>query len=126
MAISYRCVFISIGTKQWDGTPIYVGYEGRMGNKDFEVDHEITRAEMPTITGTEDFDGDIELVSSQVETTPFVEAKKPRDVVDVNALPVKTPKAPPPVPTPKKSVAAASFYAPAKQTKPKGHVYVLY
>ncbi|EKM54084.1 uncharacterized protein PHACADRAFT_29344 [Phanerochaete carnosa HHB-10118-sp] len=111
-----------VGTKQWDGTPIYVGYEGRMGNKDFEVDHEITRADMPTITGAEDFDGDIELVGSQVEAAPFVEAKKPRNVVDVDTLPVKVPKAPQPVPAPapKKSVAAASFYAPVQQARPKG------
>ena len=42
----------SVGTKKWDGTPIYIGYENRIGNKDFEVDHEITKTEMPTITGS--------------------------------------------------------------------------
>lgn len=97
-----------------------------MGNKNFEVDHEITRPEMPTITGTEDFDEDVELISSQVDATPFVEAKESKgEVDDVDALPLKLLKVEPPAPVHKKSVAAASFYAPAQKAKPKGPVYVL-
>ncbi|GJE96776.1 DEAD/DEAH box helicase [Phanerochaete sordida] len=113
-----------IGTRQWDGTPIYIGYEGRMGNKDFEVDHEISRSEMPSITGREDLDDDVELVSSQVDTTPFIEGKKSRgQAIDVDALPKVEPKGSPPAPPAKKYVAPASFYAPAQKIRPKGPLH---
>ena len=99
-----------------------------MGNKEPEVDHEITRAEMPTITGAEDFDDDIGLASSQVDAAPFIEAKKSRhEVIDIDSSsPTVTPKAEPSAPPPKKYVAPASFYAPAQKTKPKGPLYVPY
>ena len=120
----------SIGTKRWDGTPIYIGYENRIGNKDFEVDHEISRAEMPTITGAEDFDEDIELVASQAESPLFIEAKKRKtEIIDVDAAVVSSNSSTPaPVNTAssagKKYVPPASFYAPAQPKKAKGPLYV--
>ena len=117
----------SIGTKRWDGTPIYIGYENRIGNRQFEVDHEISKAEMPSITGSSiESDDDIEIISSQVDSTPFVEAKRSKSsVIDVDAIPESKPKltAPPTPPPPapvKKYVAPASFYAPAPKIKAKG------
>lgn len=123
-----------IGTKRWDGTPIYVGYAGRMGNKEFEVDNEISKSEMPTITGSaDDYDDDIELLGTQAEAAPFIEAKRSKsEVIDVDAPP--RPSFRPPAPTPKPEtpssasktyVSPASFYAPAQvKLKPKGPLWV--
>jgi DNA repair and recombination protein RAD54B len=125
----------SIGTKRWDGTPIYIGYENHIGNKQFEVDNEIPRAEMPTITGSaEEHDDAIEIVSSQEETAPFVEAKRHKnEVIDVDATRDTRPTHPAPAPAveaassmSKRYVAPASFYAPAQtKVKAKGPLYVL-
>lgn len=99
-----------------------------MANKDLEVDHEISRAEMPTITGSEEFDPDVELMASQSESPLFIEAKKRKvEVLDVDAASA----VPQPAPvhanitsTNKKYVSAASFYAPAQPKKTKGPLLV--
>lgn len=80
---------------------------------------------MPNITGAEELDDDIELLS-QAESPLFIEARKKKsEVIDVDAAPGP---ATPPVParptaaasTGKKYVAPASFYAPAQPKKAKG------
>lgn len=122
----------SIGTKRWDGTPVSVGYVNRMGNKEFEVDHEISRDAMPTITGASDEqDDDMDLLGSQVDAPLYVEASGPKSkAIDVDALPatpVRTKLEPPVASTIKKYVApASSFYAPALPKKPKGPLFVTF
>lgn len=84
---------------------------------------------MPTITGSEDFDDDIELVPSQSESPLFIEAKKRKaEVIDIDALPASSPPAPAQTnissSAGKKYVAPASFYAPALPKKVKGPLFV--
>lgn len=80
---------------------------------------------MPAITGSEDFDGDIELVPSQSESPLFIEAKKRKaEVIDIDASPPAPAQTNMASTASKKYVAPASFYAPALPKKVKGPLYV--
>ena len=80
---------------------------------------------MPNITGSEDLDDEVELLS-QAASPLFIEAKKKAtEVIDVDTTPAPvtppTPVNPSTVSTTgKKYVAPASFYAPAQPKKAKG------
>ncbi|KAI0700892.1 P-loop containing nucleoside triphosphate hydrolase protein [Cytidiella melzeri] len=41
-----------MGKKRWDGAPIDVGYTVMIGNKEVEVDSQISRTDMPAVTGS--------------------------------------------------------------------------
>lgn len=101
-----------MGTKPWDGVPLYSGYPLRLGGKEAEIDSQIPSSQMPTITGdsqeADDADENMMVESSQPGATSFL----------LQAL--KEPKQPPP-----KYVAPVNFYAAAApKPKPKGPLLV--
>ncbi|PCH43504.1 hypothetical protein WOLCODRAFT_164492 [Wolfiporia cocos MD-104 SS10] len=45
---------IILGSKKWDGVPLFTGYKSFVGGKEIELDSEVSRAQLPTIVGTSD------------------------------------------------------------------------
>ena len=42
----------SLGTKKWDGLPLYSGYCTFIGGREVELDCQISESELPTIVGS--------------------------------------------------------------------------
>ena len=119
-----------MGKKKWDGTQIDVGYSAIIGNKEIEVDSRISKAEMPTVTGSsaeyendQDFGDPPQTQTHVVNASPSVLHVKGTSIArkDSRSAPVAASPS-----TTKKSVSATSFYAHAPpKPKPKGPLYVI-
>ncbi len=119
----------SMGTKRWDGTPLYVGYKATITGKEIEVDGSIKQSQMPTIAGkSTEYEDELEF-GDPPQThaqTSFLLDQWESPGVDVKREPAQSP-APTSGPSAKKPyVAPSSFYA-HKPAKPKvaAPLYVL-
>ena len=124
--MSYRnylaCVYTdcrsSLGTKKWDGLPLYSGYATFIGGREVELDSQISELEMPAIVGSSieasvepEFDS-----PPQTPARPSFLVKAREDSADTaSSSSVNSPAAL------KKYIPPTSFYgkAPAKP-KPRG------
>lgn len=117
-----------MGKKRWDGTQVDSGYSTLIGNKEIEVDSQISKSEMPVLNGTSaEYENDLEFGSPAQTQTPgsaasplIIRAEKPRlekkaSTASFNATPTPA----------KRYVAPASFYAQAPKPKPMGPLYVV-
>ncbi|KZT68291.1 hypothetical protein DAEQUDRAFT_692777 [Daedalea quercina L-15889] len=112
---------IILGTKKWDGLPLYSGYSTFIGGREVELDSQISEAELPTIIGSSMEDSvDPELDSSpQTPARPSFLATARADSADTNSSPAANSPA-----ALKKFIPPTSFYgkAPARP-KPKGPLH---
>ncbi|CAL1708125.1 unnamed protein product [Somion occarium] len=101
---------IVFGSTKWDGTPLLSGFSGRVGQRQFELDCQISQADMPAVTDSsmeEEPDIDLEAEGS---SAPQIFAPSSRPSTP-NVVKNETPSKP-------SSVSAKSFYAHVKP-KPK-------
>ena len=114
-----------IGTKRWDGVRISIGCTALIGNKEIEVDSQISSTDMPHITGTStEYENDLEFGSppqtqaTRSASSPLVAHMK-RETSPSKAhghVPAE-----PSSSTAKRYVPPTSFYAqPAQKPKPQG------
>ncbi|KAI0375644.1 hypothetical protein BV20DRAFT_959644 [Pilatotrama ljubarskyi] len=111
-----------LGTKKWDGLPLYSSYRTFIGNREVELDSEVSRAELPLIVGTSaeppvdpDFN---EASSSQSKSSFLLEARRTSQEVASNSSPsVNSPA------SAKKFIPPSSFYGAAPKPKPKGPLH---
>ncbi|KAI0677546.1 SNF2 family N-terminal domain-containing protein [Trametes maxima] len=110
-----------LGTKKWDGLPLYGGYRTFIGNREVELDGEISRANLPTIVGTSteppmnpEFG-----VSSSSQTRPsfLLDARTSQEGTGSSSPSVNSPA------SAKKFIPPSSFYGAAPKPKPKGPLH---
>ncbi|KAH9924448.1 P-loop containing nucleoside triphosphate hydrolase protein [Fomitopsis serialis] len=110
-----------IGTKKWDGLPLYSGYSTFIGGKEVELDGQISESDLPTIVGSSiEASLDPEIDSSpQTPAQPSFLVKSRRDSAETSSSPSANSPA-----ALKKFVTPTSFYgkAPAKP-KPRGPLH---
>lgn len=121
LVCGYADFWSSLGTKKWDGLPLYSGYSAFIGGREVELDSQISESELPTIVGSS-IEASVEPEFDSPSQTParhsfLVKAKE--GSVDAGSSPsVNSPAAL------KKFIPPTSFYgkAPAKP-KPRGPLY---
>ncbi|KAI0660976.1 SNF2 family N-terminal domain-containing protein [Cubamyces menziesii] len=111
-----------LGTKKWDGLPLYTSYRTFIGNREIELDNEISRAELPTIVGKAaelPVDPEYsEASSSQSRTSFLVEARRAsQEGVGSSSPSINSPA------SAKKFIPPSSFYGAAPKPKPKGPLH---
>ncbi|KAI0335474.1 hypothetical protein GY45DRAFT_1316794 [Cubamyces sp. BRFM 1775] len=111
-----------LGTKKWDGLPLYTSYRTFIGNREIELDNEISRAELPTIVGKAaelPIDPEFsEASSSQSRSSFLVEARRTSQEGTGSSSPsVNSPA------SAKKFIPPSSFYGAAPKPKPKGPLH---
>lgn len=120
----YNCMLICyrMGTKKWDGLPLYSSYRTLIGNREVELDSEISRSELPTVVGPSAeplIDPEYsEPSSTQARPSFFLDAARDRrtshDGASSSSPSVNSPA------SAKKFIPPASFYGSAVKPKPKG------
>lgn len=110
-----------MGTRKWDGLPLYSGYATHIGGKEVETDSPITRAEMPAISGKSlEFENEMEYdkpSEAQDDDTfvPQVRSSAPSTPAARSPAVTNAPSASKPY------VSSSSFYAHvAAKPKPAG------
>ncbi|KAI0638193.1 P-loop containing nucleoside triphosphate hydrolase protein [Trametes polyzona] len=111
-----------LGTKKWDGLPIYSSYRSFIGNREVELDSEIARSELPPIVGTSTeppVDPEFsEASSSQSRTSFLVEARRTSQEGAGSSSPsVNSPA------SAKKFIPPSSFYGAAPKPKARGPLH---
>ena len=124
VGVSCLYAWTSLGTKKWDGLPLYTSYRTFIGNREIELDNEISRAELPTIVGKAaelPIDPEFsEASSSQSRSSFLVEARRTSQEGAGSSSPsVNSPA------SAKKFIPPSSFYGAAPKPKPKGPLYVV-
>ena len=116
-----------LGTRKWDGLPLYSSYRAFIGNREVELDSEITRSELPAIVGTsKELPVDPEYNNpplSQTRPSFLVDAIGQRRVSQENGGSSSPVAASSPA-SAKKFISPASFYGTSVKPKPKGPLYV--
>lgn len=104
--------FHRFGSTKWDGKPLCNGYFGRIGNREFEIDREVSYGDLPAIKGSSAEDAsDVEL-EADGPSTPRVLASTSKPT---------TPSVAQATPSKPSTVPAQSFYAHVKpKPKPTG------
>ncbi len=120
----YNCMLICyrMGTKKWDGLPLYSSYRTLIGNREVELDSEISRSELPTVVGPSaepPIDPEYsEPSSTQARPSFLLDAARDRrtshDGASSSSPSVNSPA------SAKKFIPPASFYGSAVKPKPKG------
>ncbi|KAH9853466.1 SNF2 family N-terminal domain-containing protein [Lenzites betulinus] len=111
-----------LGTKKWDGLPLYASYRSFIGNRDVELDSEIARSELPTIVGTSaeppvdpEFN---EASSSQSKSSFLVHTRRTsQEGASASSPSVNSPA------SAKKFIAPSSFYGAAPKPKVKAPLH---
>ena len=110
-----------MGTKKWDGLPLYGGYRTFIGNREVELDSEISRSELPAIVGTSiEPPVDPEFSSppaSQPRTSFFLDTHRTSGQGTSSSPSVNSPA------SAKKFIPPSSFYGTSTKPKPKGPLY---
>ncbi|KAI0832427.1 P-loop containing nucleoside triphosphate hydrolase protein [Trametes gibbosa] len=107
-----------LGTKKWDGLPLYTSYRSFIGNREVELDNEITRSEVPNIVGTStepSVDSDINEASSPQSRSSFlVDARRTsQEGASTSSPSINSPA------SAKKFIPPSSFYGLAPKPKAK-------
>jgi hypothetical protein len=117
-----------MGKKRYDGADLGIGFNTTIGSKEIEINTQISRKDMPTVTGTsadcaneQSYDDQQHSQQGPIVSNSAIQRNR------VTALPIKDSHLPSPINSAavKKSVSAKSFYAhaPAKP-KPTGPLCV--
>ena len=113
-----------MGTRKWDGLPLYSSYRAFIGNREVELDSEIARSELPAIVGN--------CIEPQIDPeigSPPTSQARPSFLVDAIRTPQQASSSSPSVNSPastKKFIPPSSFYGTGSKPKPKGPLYVLH
>ncbi|KAI0750810.1 P-loop containing nucleoside triphosphate hydrolase protein [Daedaleopsis nitida] len=113
-----------LGTKKWDGLPLYSSYRTFVGNREVELDNEVSRSDIPSIVGSSaepPIDPEFsDPPSSQVRSSILVDATGDRrsshEGAGSSSPSVNSPA------SAKKFIPPASFYGTLKP-KPKGPLH---
>lgn len=111
----------SLGTKKWDGLPLYSGYSAFIGGREVELDSQVSESDLPVIVGSS-IEASVETEFDSPPQTPvrpsFLVQGNEESADKSNSPPVNSPAAL------KKYVPPTSFYgsAPAKP-KARGPLY---
>ncbi len=116
-------MLLRLGSKKWDGLPLYSGYHCFIGSREVELDSEISRSRLPTIVGSSKeppVDPDFgETSSSQTGSSFLIEARRTSQEGASSSSPsVNSPA------SAKKFIPPSSFYGATTKAKPKGPLYV--
>ncbi|RDX55621.1 hypothetical protein OH76DRAFT_1397013 [Lentinus brumalis] len=119
---------LMMGTKKWDGLPLYSSYKTFIGQREVELDSEISRAELPAIVGKSaepPLDPEYsEPLPSQARSSFLVDAARERrtsqEGTGSSSPSVTTVNSPA---SAKKFIPPASFYGTAVKPKPKGPLH---
>ncbi|KAI0344614.1 hypothetical protein BDW22DRAFT_1482814 [Trametopsis cervina] len=116
---------LMLGKKRWDGTKIDAGYTITINNKEIEVDSQISRADMPSVTGSSmEYENEVEFsVPSQTQAPTILSSPT---VAQPSGHRFKTPAPRADLDSSestKKSVSSASFYAAPAKPKAKGPLH---
>ncbi|KAI9001004.1 SNF2 family N-terminal domain-containing protein [Trametes punicea] len=111
-----------LGTKKWDGIPLYSSYRTFIGNREVELDSEVSRAELPRIVGeaTElPVDPEFSDASSpQMRSSVLLEVRRTSQEGASSSSPsVNSPA------SAKKFIPPSSFYGTTPKPKPKGPLH---
>ncbi|KAI0771634.1 SNF2 family N-terminal domain-containing protein [Trametes elegans] len=111
-----------LGSKKWDGLPLYNGYRAFVGNREVELDSEISRSELPVVVGSSTeppVDPEFsEGSSSQPRSSFLVEARRTSQEGASSSSPsVNSPA------SAKKFIPPSSFYGAAPKPKAKGPLH---
>lgn len=120
-----------MGTKKWDGLSLYSSYKTFIGQREVELDSEISRAELPAIVGKSaepPLDPEYsEPLPSQARSSFLVDAARERrtsqEGTGSSSPSVTTVNSPA---SAKKFIPPASFYGTAVKPKPKGPLYAYF
>lgn len=108
----------SLGTKKWDGLPLYSGYSTFIGSKEVELDNRVSEAELPIIAGSSNepaLDMDLSDPPSPPTHSSFLLQMRKENSVEESKSGANL----------QKFIAPASFYGKtAPKPKPKGPLYV--
>ncbi|EIW61952.1 uncharacterized protein TRAVEDRAFT_57102 [Trametes versicolor FP-101664 SS1] len=113
---------VVLGSKKWDGLPLYSGYNCFIGSREVELDSEISRSRLPTIVGSSKeppVDPDFgETSSSQTGSSFLVEARRTsQEGANSSSPSVNSPA------SAKKFIPPSSFYGATTKPKPKGPLH---
>ena len=111
-----------MGTRKWDGLPLYSSYRAFIGNREVELDGEIARSELPAVVGSS-----IEPPIDPEFSSPPTSQARPSVLVDAVRTPQQGTNSSPSVNSPasaKKFIPPSSFYGTGSKPKPKGPLYV--
>ncbi|KAH9943433.1 P-loop containing nucleoside triphosphate hydrolase protein [Epithele typhae] len=111
-----------LGSRKWDGLPLYSSYRAFIGNREVELDSEIPRSQLPAVVGSsKEIPVDPELGH------PPVSQQSPRPSYLLNASRENgSGSSPPSVNTPSSTgrfISPASFYGAPVKTKEKGPLH---
>ncbi|CDO75591.1 hypothetical protein BN946_scf184858.g31 [Trametes cinnabarina] len=111
-----------LGTKKWDGLPLYSSYRTFVGNREVELDCEIARSELPPVVGkATELPVDPEFSepsSSQSKSSFLLESRR----TSQEGASTSSPSVNSSVST-KKFIPPASFYGITTKPKPKGPLH---
>ena len=129
MAYCFACAYVCsvrLGTRKWDGLPLYSSYRAFVGNREVELDSEISPSQLPTIVGTsKELPIDPEYgdpPSSQSRPSFLLDVVRERRISQENAG-SSSPAAVSSPASAKKFISPASFYGTAVKPKPKGPLH---
>ncbi|KAI0723311.1 SNF2 family N-terminal domain-containing protein [Earliella scabrosa] len=114
-----------MGTKKWDGLPLYASYRTFIGSREVELDNEISRSELPSIVGSSaepPLDPEYsDPPTSQARSSFLVDAtrerRSSREGSSSSSPAVNSPA------SAKKFIPPASFYGTTVKPKPKGPLH---
>ncbi|KAI1786543.1 P-loop containing nucleoside triphosphate hydrolase protein [Ganoderma leucocontextum] len=110
-----------MGTKKWDGLPLYDSYRTFIGNREVELDSEISRSELPAIVGTS-----IEPPVDPEFSSPPTSQPRTSFLLDAHRTPQQGTSSSPSINSPasaKKFIPPSSFYGTTTKPKPKGPLH---
>ena len=110
-----------MGTKKWDGLPLYGSYRTFIGNREIELDSEIPRSELPAIVGSSiepPVDPEFgSLPASQPPTSFLLDARRTPQQGTSSSPSANSPA------SAKRFIPPSSFYGTSTEPKPKGPLY---
>lgn len=120
-----------MGTKKWDGLPLYSSYRTFIGQREVELDSVISRSELPSVVGSSaepPLDPEYSnLPATQPRSSFLIDIARDRrtsqEGTGSSSSSVTAVNSPA---SAKKFIPPASFYGTAVKPKPKGPLYVYF
>ncbi|OBZ66115.1 DNA repair and recombination protein RAD54B [Grifola frondosa] len=119
---------VIVGTKKWDGLPLYSGYKIFISGREVELDSQISESEVPTITGTSaEPEVDPEFGSpppSQMTSSFLLQTRRDSAALDSPSLRENSSSAVNSPASVTKPISTSTFYGkPPPPKKPKGPLH---